>query len=166
MNNKIASLLQLVFIGHHLQSNVFQWQRSVLVVEWLTWCWLAAEAGSWRWAVSAGHGPAWSVCDAVVAAVSVNVCEYVSAGWGSEAAGTAAAAAGVGRRLSPWAEETSPPFGLEECTGGTWASLLLASHLWASYVGSCPTSWTVQKREAKLVGWYVKKKMTTRFKDS
>lgn len=59
------------------------------------------------------------MCAAVVAAASVTVCEYVSAGLGSEAAERAAAVAGVWHRLSPWVEGTSPPFGLEECTGGT-----------------------------------------------
>ena len=104
-------------------------------------------AGSWRRAAAAepGPGPASVVCvRAAETAATVDVCERASAGWGSAAAGRAAAAGGVGRRPSPWAEETSLPSGPEECTGGTWASSPLASHLWASCDGSCLTSWTVR----------------------
>lgn len=52
-------------------------------------------------------------------AVSEGECERVSAGSESAAAGKAAAVEEVGRKLSPWAEGTSPPSDLEECTGGT-----------------------------------------------
>ncbi len=112
------------------------------------------EAGSWRWAAAAEPGPGpvsvECVCAAVTAA-TVDVCERVSAGWGSAAAGRAAVAGGVGRRPSPWAEGTSLPSGPEECTGGTWASSPLASHLWASCAGSYLTSWTVQSKEGETV---------------
>lgn len=91
---------------------------------WLTWAELGECQGSWTGAV-------------VAAAV----------GWGSGAAGTAAAAVAAGRRLSPWVGETSLPSGLGECTGDIWVSSPSAWGPWAFCGGSyCHSrTWTAKR---------------------
>lgn len=78
-------------------------------------------------------------------------CSAAAAGSGSAAAGTAAAAAAGGRSWSPGAARSSRLSGLEECTGGTSASLPLVWGLCTFCYGACHSdSWdgfAICKRE-------------------